>query len=266
VLDGAPVRRFAGTPVGEGAPVRGDVAKVEALLAEARVIAGELKMTRLAQQIQELSSNRSTGEPAHRLTVGPATPNTSESRTLFRLQGDFWCVGDEGSLLHVKDTKGARYLAHLLRHPGREFHATDLALLDAPDDAGAIESANRRAEMPALDRRAKDEYKRQLSGLRDQLDEAVSFNDSTRAGRLQEEIAFITQELARALGLHGRDRSAGSFSERARLNVTRAIKSVIRRIAADNPSLGRYLQTTIRTGAFCSYTPDPRLSISWELG
>ena len=269
LLKGAAVGRCADTAVGS------DASKAAGLLDEARDIARTLKMARLAQQIDRLSvvvrtsaqAHRWTGEPQHPST--PAPPNlktpASVSRTVFRLQGDFWCVGDEASPLYVKDSKGTRYLAHLLRHPGREFHATDLVVLDAPDDAGAIESGDRGLDLPALDRRAKEEYKRQLAGLRDQLDEAIRFNDSARAGRLQEEIDFITQELARALGLHGRDRSAGSFSERARLNVTRAIRSVIRRIVADNPMLGRYLETTIRTGTFCSYTPDPRLPVTWEL-
>ena len=259
----------------KGAPARSDVSKAEGLLDEARDIARKLNMARLTHQIEQLASDRRTGAPANPGTATPQHPSTpappnlktpaSASRTVFQLQGDFWCVGDEASPLYVKDSKGTRYLAHLLRHPGREFHATDLAVLDTPEDAGSIESSDRRVEMPALDRRAKEEYKRQLAGLRDQLDEATNFNDVARAGRLQEEIDFITLELARALGLHGRDRNAGSSSERARLNVTRAIRSVIRRIAVDNPMLGRYLETTIHTGAFCSFTPDPRLHVSREL-
>jgi hypothetical protein len=36
-------------------------------------------------------------------------------------------------------------------------------------------------------------------------------------------------------------------------------------LARANPSLGRHLAATIRTGRYCSYTPDPRAPISWEL-
>jgi hypothetical protein len=28
--------------------------------------------------------------------------------------------------------------------------------------------------------------------------------------------------------------------------------------------LGRHLSSTIRTGRYCSYTPDPRAPITWE--
>jgi hypothetical protein len=37
------------------------------------------------------------------------------------------------------------------------------------------------------------------------------------------------------------------------------------KLAAANPSLGRHLAATVRTGRYCSYTPDPRLPIAWQL-
>jgi hypothetical protein len=35
-------------------------------------------------------------------------------------------------------------------------------------------------------------------------------------------------------------------------------------LARDNPSLGRHLAATIRTGRYCSYGPDPRAPITWD--
>ncbi len=72
-------------------------------------------------------------------------------------------------------------------------------------------------------------------------------------------------ELARALGLGGRDRKASSHSERARVNVTRAIRSTFGRIAEHDRGLADELQRTIRTGTFCSYVPDPRWPVSWTV-
>jgi hypothetical protein len=66
-------------------------------------------------------------------------------------------------------------------------------------------------------------------------------------------------------GLGGRDRRAASAAERARINVTRAIKVAIERIAEHNPALATLLTGSIRTGTFCSYTPDSRLPASWQL-
>src|SRR5262249_15116292 len=48
------------------------------------------------------------------------------SSNLFCREGEYWTVRYEGSVARVKDVKGLRYLARLLAHPGREFHAADL--------------------------------------------------------------------------------------------------------------------------------------------
>lgn len=53
--------------------------------------------------------------------------------------------------------------------------------------------------------------------------------------------------------------------ERARLSVTRAIRRAQARLAACHPSLGRHLDTTIRTGTYCAYVPDARLPITWQV-
>jgi hypothetical protein len=68
----------------------------------------------------------------------------------------------------------------------------------------------------------------------------------------------------RAVGLGGRDRRAASHAERARLNVSRAIRAAMSNLARDNPSLGRHLAATIRTSRYCSYSPDPRAPIAWD--
>jgi hypothetical protein len=52
--------------------------------------------------------------------------------------------------------------------------------------------------------------------------------------------------------------------ERARVNVTRAIAAALKRITAHHPTLARHLAATVKTGLFCTYTPDPRLPIEWK--
>jgi hypothetical protein len=73
------------------------------------------------------------------------------------------------------------------------------------------------------------------------------------------------RELAGAIGLGGRDRRMGSPSERARVSVTRAIRSALARIREHSPTLGDHLDRTIHTGTYCSYTPDPRAPIDWRV-
>jgi hypothetical protein len=125
---------------------------------------------------------------------------------------------------------------------------------DALGDTGAL-----------LDPQAKEAYRRRLSELDEDIEEAEAMNDADRAERARSEREFIAHELAAAVGLGGRDRVAASASERARVNVTRAIKSSLGRIAAHSAALGRHLEITVRTGTYCSYEPDPRVPVTWQL-
>jgi hypothetical protein len=43
------------------------------------------------------------------------------------------------------------------------------------------------------------------------------------------------------------------------------VKTAIRRIAADDEHLGRELETTVHTGYFCRYEPDPRRPVAWQV-
>ena len=70
----------------------------------------------------------------------------------------------------------------------------------------------------------------------------------------------MVRELAAATGLGGRPRQLGSDSERARLNVTRAIRSAISRIRDRAPDAAAHLDQAVRTGARCSYSPPTRPS------
>jgi len=80
--------------------------------------------------------------------------------------------------------------------------------------------------------------------------------DTERASRLRAEKDFLVRELAAATGLGGRPRQLGSDSERARLNVTRAIRSAIARVRA--PAAAAHLDQAVRTGTRCSYSPPDR--------
>ena len=116
-----------------------------------------------------------------------------------------------------------------------------------------------------LDAAAKAAYQARLGELRAELEEAEDYNDPTRAAKARQEMDVLVGELARAVGLGGRDRRAASHAERARLNATRAIRAAMANLAEVNPALGRHLAATVRTGRYCCYTPDPRVPITWKL-
>ena len=211
--------------------------------------------------------------------------STSPEQAIFRREGEYWAIGYGGKSFRLKDTKGLGYLAHLLRHPAAEFHVLDLAggvagqreddetslsLHGLPrgeqdlEKAGIhIGSLGDAGEM--LDEQAKVAYRRRLSELREELEEAKEFGNVERAERAEQEIDALTSELSHAVGLGGRNRRAASASERARQSISKTIKSVVERIAQSDARLGDIFSRCVKTGNFCSYQPDPALPIAWEL-
>lgn len=203
--------------------------------------------------------------------------------TVFRREGDYWTIVFEGRVARLKDAKGLHYIAHLLRYPGQEFHVSQLiaAIGDAETDlapeartepvdwdARASDTIHERGLGDAgavLDAKAKAAYKQRLDDLREELEEAERFNDPGRVSRAREEIEFITNQLAAAVGLGGRDRVAASDAERARLAVTKRIKAALAKIRDANPALAQHLSAAITTGYFCSYAPKADASTSWSL-
>ena len=87
-----------------------------------------------------------------------------------------------------------------------------------------------------LDDRAKVAYRRRLSELQEELEEAKGAGNVERAERAEQEIDALTAELSRAVGLGGRSRRAVSAAERARQSITKTIKAVLERIARERCS------------------------------
>ena len=217
--------------------------------------------------------------------VATVFQRTSSEQAIFRKEGEYWAIGYGQKSFRLRNTKGLGYLARLLRHPAAEFHVLDLAggvAGQREDDetnqsvhglprgeqdlekAGIhISSLGDAGEM--LDEQAKLAYRRRLSELREELDEAKDAGNVARAEKAEQEIDALTSELSRAVGLGGRNRRASSASERARQSISKTIKSVVERIAQSDARLGDIFSRCIKTGNFCSYQPDPALPIAWEL-
>jgi tetratricopeptide (TPR) repeat protein len=224
------------------------------------------------------SDGAGTGDPGPRCRAA--------LQGIFRKEGEFWTVGYDGKAFRLKDSKGLGYLAHLLRHPTAEFHVLDLVggivgQREQDETSQSVQSLPRGEEDlekagihitslgdagEMLDDQAKGAYRRRLSELREELEEAKELGNVKRAEQAEEEIDALTRELSRAVGLGGRNRRAASASERARQSITKTIKAVIERITESDAALGDIFARCIKTGTFCSYQPDPAFKIAWEFG
>ena len=226
------------------------------------------------QAALELSAARTTLDRIEAAHVDADASPDGQGRTdvnVLRREGEYWSVVFEGRTVRVRDLKGVRYLARLLASPGREFHVLDLVAAEAGGDprteGGSTEGLSRAGLGDAgevLDARAKNAYRRRLEEIDEDIEQARALGDGERAAQADAERDFLVRELSRAVGRGGRDRRAGSASERARVGVTRAIRHGIARIGEHHPELGEHLTRAIRTGTHCAYLPDSRASVRWR--
>jgi pimeloyl-ACP methyl ester carboxylesterase len=283
--DGSAVRCRAGLHTGECEPhdreLRGVAVDMAAEIL-ARAAPGEVLVSRTVADLVAGARIGFADRGSHALAAvgdswqllatsggtAPAQSAPDQPATLFRREGEYWTVAFGGSVVRMRDAKGLGYLARLLRHPHHEFHVLDLLAGDAPrGNDTAREDGLVAATADAgviLDEPAKHAYRERIAELEAEIEQARGWNDLERVARAEGELDVLTRELARALGLGGRDRRAASDSERARVSVTKAVRGAVRRLEDQHPDLGRHLSLAVRTGTFCTYDPDPRMPLSWD--
>jgi non-specific serine/threonine protein kinase len=270
----------------------GDQEKAQVLLALALATSQELGMTGLQAQVHRLQSpvpEAASRRQQRAASLPPASPQDAPAHVaslaapvvqhIFRHEGAYWTLAYQGQLCRLKEAKGLHYLATLLRSPGREFHVADLAALTplSPARSGTRPPPTLRPETldvqhlrvtgpgdagAQLDARARAAYTRRLEDLQAILDEAERFSDPARAATARAEIDFLTAQLATAYGLGWRPRKGADTNEKVRKAVTKCLRTSLASIQKAHLPLWRHLRTALKTGTFCSYTPEP--PITWE--
>jgi tetratricopeptide (TPR) repeat protein len=187
---------------------------------------------------------RVAGLTADHVSVQEPVPMAIDTGRFAR-RGGLWELEFSGQAAVISDAKGCADLAVLLASPGERIHAMDLA--GRLSEGGGDD---------AMDARARAACQRRILDLQADIAEADRDNDLARSERLGAELDTLIDHLSAAVGLGGRARRLGDPAEKARTAVTWRIRSAIRRIAEAHSSLGRHLEVSIRTGAFCAYQPE----------
>jgi tetratricopeptide (TPR) repeat protein len=201
--------------------------------------------------LERLGQNSARGRPA-----GATAELASD--------GKWWVASFGGASVRVPDTKGLRYLAELLASPGSERHALDL--VDRVEGIAPSGGVDRRALGDAgavLDAQARLAYRHRIERLRADADDALASGQLETAEACKAELDQLVSQLASAYGLGGRDRRTASAAERARLNVTRALRSAISKLTETVPDAAAVLDRRIRTGLYCTYAPVEGDEVRW---
>ena len=192
------------------------------------------------------------------VTVDAGQPEQAGNRATgtFRRVGAIWQLGFGGRITQVADARGLRDIAYLLSRPGEA-----LSVLELDSDSAVSRGGARGA--PALDERARREIRDRLRQL--DLDEAdaEANGDGERAAVARERRQALAEAVARDFGLGGRARRLDDPLERARKTVSTRIRRSVVAVGRVHPELGRHLERSIDTGAWCAYRPaEP---IDWQI-
>lgn len=214
-----------------------------------------------------------------RLEVESGWIEPAPARNVFRRDGDAWTLNYEGKTVLVKELKGLRYIAYLLRHAGKEFNV--LALLEyvegrpllPPHLAAAQGQAEREEDKPptpgagapieVLDRETIRQVRGEIKALERRRDNARARGDSKKADSLEDDRRELVRYIAPALKPNGDSRLVLEAQKQAYDSITASVRRALEAICAVHPTLFTHLDNSIKRGRFISYRPDR--SIFWIL-
>lgn len=176
------------------------------------------------------------------------TPAASPNAATFRRVGPVWELDFASRTARIPHAHGLSDLAYLLVRPGQAVSVLELA-----NEAGTAPAGARGALV--FDERARREIRDRLHELDAEVAEAEANGDGERAALALERRQSLAETVVREFGLGGRSRRIGDPVERARKTVSTRIRRAIAQVGRAHPELGRHLERSIDTGAWCAYRP-----------
>lgn len=171
----------------------------------------------------------------------------------FKEEGALWRLTYEGKEVMVPAVKGFQDIYKLLSLPGNEIHCSALM------GTAVLEND----EYAVFDEKAKRSYKEKILNLQEEISFAEGNNNYKRAELLQEEYDKLLEHLSQSVGLGGKTRKAFNPADKIRSAVTWRIRTAIKKIENVHPALAKHLSLSVKTGIFCSYSPEK--TVDWIL-
>jgi hypothetical protein len=217
--------------------------RARSLLVAARTLASEVELPELVALIERRHPS-----------IAPSRKEREQRRSLsapvdfsMLAEGEYFAIATGRGTLRFKATVGMQYLARLVERPNVALHVLELA--------GSSEHPDRGDAGELVDADAVRAYRARLETLRDALEEAQTRGDVDAAERARDEMEAIAKHLSSVTGRGGRRRRAESAVDRARSAVQRRIKDALQRIGTQDPELGAWLGSAVRTGNYCTFRP-----------
>jgi len=195
---------------------------------------------------------------------------------VFEKRGDTWQVTYAGQTLYFSNLKGFRYLKYLLERPkesipsyivetlGHRPKTSKEGILLTKMSSGQLEDqesmtprSNLEFAQPDLGKMTDPEsLKRarvELKKIEDELN-GLQWSDPERP-IYEKDAEKIKSYINSVTGMHGKIRDFTNQEDQARKNVSKAIKRAIEKIQKELPGLAAFLNSFVKPGRECSYTP-----------
>ncbi|MHA7844612.1 MAG: tetratricopeptide repeat protein [Winogradskyella sp.] len=170
---------------------------------------------------------------------------------VFKKKDDKWVITFNGMSTNLKEKKGFYDIQKLIGTPNKEFYCGDLMQTEVVEKGVNI-----------IDLKAKEDYQKRINNIQEELQEADENSDFDKIKSLHEEYDQIVDYITKSYDIHGRIRKTGDGTNKLRSAVTWRIRNAIMEIEKRNPLLGKHLNNSIKTGAYCKY--EPEFEILWE--
>jgi tetratricopeptide (TPR) repeat protein len=199
------------------------------------------------------------GEEAQRIGLAVSQPAVAAppaaAAPTFHHDADAWQIDFAGRSVRLKDARGLSDVAYLLSRPG-----VAVSVLELAGDGVVADSTRGDA---VFDERAKREIRARLQELDEAEADADAAGDNERAAIARSKRQELAEAVARDFGLGGQSRRMGDTVELVRKTVSTRIRRTIAAVEKVHPELGRHLERSIDTGAWCAYRPAERLD--WKI-
>ena len=163
----------------------------------------------------------------------------------FLKENELWQISFDGKTVFIPEVKGFVDMAKLLEAPEKEFHCTSLF------GTAVISSSE-----VVFDDRAKQSYRKRINELLEEIKLCEDHSNFEKAAKLQQEYSDLVDHLTASLGMGGKTRKVNDTTDKIRSAVTWRIRNAIQKIEKTHPSLGKHFAHSIKTGLFCSYSPE----------
>lgn len=203
-------------------------------------------------------------------SLRPSEEATTDLGYVFRCKGAIWEIVYEGHETTLKDSKGVKYIHHLMKNANEAIKCLDIekAFSGKPDrdikrvtkDEATDEGIDGGSDnLPQFDRFEVEDLEKARDAARLKAEQSA---DPTRKMECAEQAQALDAHLKKNVNIRGEGRPVGEL-EKARQRVQKAVNTAKRKIRAQNQHIGEHFASAVKATERTAYVYGPDREITW---